>query len=356
SYATPSCNPGTSFACMVNYGDESFLNFFHRLMFSPDGSLLLMPAGQFEDPSIITNKPKIEETPTHGCKSKLVITTSETNPSSALSVFICSRANFTCPPIAQLPGHKKASSSCQVLPCVPSKSSTLVIAPPNTGSMFALPYRMLYAVLTMDAIAIYDTQQSGPVCMLTKLHYNEFTDALWSPDGQCLILSSRDGYCMIAIFDKILPAHHTQQHTLQLQFTVQHNFVTLTYTMTPSSSSVPLTTIATPTVPAKRNELPLMPATNIDDNAPVGRSAPDSTMTYTAQVESGKVAEQLLRTGPPPRFTAVQAVEELLQGSLCHTGPPPRFAAVQAVKELLQGHLCHAHPLDRPQKDLRIGC
>jgi len=49
----------------------------------------------------------------------------------------------------------------------------------HTASMFALPYRMLYAIVTMDSVAIYDTQQAGPICLLTKLHYDEFTDMTW---------------------------------------------------------------------------------------------------------------------------------------------------------------------------------
>ncbi|KAJ7754767.1 hypothetical protein B0H16DRAFT_1886478 [Mycena metata] len=49
-------------------------------------------------------------------------------------------------------------------------------APPSsmpalTGSVFALPCRMLYAVVTMDAVAIYDTQQVAKVCLLTKRVY-----------------------------------------------------------------------------------------------------------------------------------------------------------------------------------------
>ncbi|KAJ7724001.1 hypothetical protein B0H16DRAFT_1736948 [Mycena metata] len=72
-----------------------------------------------------------------------------------------------------------------------------------------LPYHMLYAVVTMDAVAIYD-RQSGPVCLLTKLHCAEFTDLAWSPNGQCLILGSRDGYCTLVTVDEILPTHHTQ--------------------------------------------------------------------------------------------------------------------------------------------------
>jgi chromatin assembly factor 1 subunit B len=45
--------------------------------------------------------------------------------------------------------------------------------------VFALPYRMLFAVATMDTIVIHDTQQAGPICLLTKLHYDEFTDMSW---------------------------------------------------------------------------------------------------------------------------------------------------------------------------------
>jgi chromatin assembly factor 1 subunit B len=266
------------------YGDESFTNFFRRLTFSPDGGLLLTPAGQFEDPSVIpasTLSPSIkaeEITPARGRKGRQSGSASETDNQS--SVYIYSRANFARPPIAQLPGHKKASvavrfspvlyelrqgvvgpdsanetktavlekgkeglvvvdilgaasnpshesnagslvsprrtpgSASSVVaptprlagpfaasgPALPMSSPTLsptdVLRPPtpamskpstptphtipsNTGSVFALPYRMLFAVVTMDTVAIYDTQQSGPVCMLTKLHYDEFTDMTW---------------------------------------------------------------------------------------------------------------------------------------------------------------------------------
>ncbi|KIJ16430.1 hypothetical protein PAXINDRAFT_132381 [Paxillus involutus ATCC 200175] len=375
--------PSPAWSTIKLYGDESFTNFFRRLTFSPDGGLLLTPAGHFEDPSVragsSTSTAKAgtkggdTRTPSRGRKTRspdnansTTTTGNElTDPNSASSVFIYSRANFARPPIAQLPGHKKASIAVRFspvlyqlrhgvvgagaeevktatlekgkngmlavdltsgaggsvqdssapspsprrdkmpsfqfpvatpalhyVPIVPdavampsplppshtltqpaitaSKPSTPVVATPpttNTGgsSIFALPYRMLYAVLTMDTVAIYDTQQAGPVCLLTKLHYDEFTDMTWSADGQTLMLSSRDGYCTLIIFDEILPAHHTQQSTLQLQSIAQHNFVPLTYTAassssthvassTPSSTSATLPIIAMPTVPAKRSQ------------------------------------------------------------------------------------------------------
>lgn len=55
-----------------------------------------------------------------------------------------------------------------------------------------------------------------------------------SPDGQSLILSSRDGYCTLIVFDEILPAHATQQQALQLQSIAHHNSVPIDYTPTPS--------------------------------------------------------------------------------------------------------------------------
>lgn len=275
----------TSWASVKLYGDESFTNFFRRLTFSPDGGLLLTPAGQFEDPSVIpvssrsSSGNKADEQPLRGRRSRPSVSTTESvNPTSASSVYIYSRANFARPPIAQLPGHKKASVAVRFSPILyelrniiagsdtisetktailekgkdgvidldivgtkqaqallpeedtglllhhrrPSltPSATSIVAPvpvlagssgymttspalsptellqaptpavskpstpvsnppPNTSSVFALPYRMLFAVVTMDTVTIYDTQQAGPVCLLTKLHYDEFTDMSW---------------------------------------------------------------------------------------------------------------------------------------------------------------------------------
>lgn len=247
------------------YGDESFSNFFRRLTFSPDGGLLLTPAGQFEDPAFtpgIKAAVKTEETG-RGRKGRGAAPAAAeiANPSSTSSVFIYSRANFARPPIAQLPGHKKASVAVRFSPILyelrhgvvgadaatepktvfvdkgkeenvavdvtgpdpPTLSSGLGLStdlrspsqgtplptpisatmpspalsaadsirpatparhatsstPIQTGSVFALPYRMLFAVATMDTIAIHDTQQAGPLCLLTKLHYDEFTDMTW---------------------------------------------------------------------------------------------------------------------------------------------------------------------------------
>ncbi|KAI9513386.1 WD40 repeat-like protein [Russula earlei] len=346
------------------YGDEGFTNFFRRLTFSPDGGLLMTPAGQFEDPSVVpgtsraSSGNKTEEA--RGRKGH----PDAANSNSGSSVYIYSRANFARPPVAQLPGHKKASVAVRFSPILyelrpgvfgldgpidtkyvvvekgremainvdvggtpapapntpalsvsneiahisspskptllaplalpaiaPSLSTSLTLpspvlsatdsvrassppvskpstpAPPaSTASVFALPYRMLFAVATMDSIAIHDTQQAGPICLLTKLHYDEFTDMSWSPDGQSLMLSSRDGYCTIVVFDEILAAHHVQQQTLQFQ-SIAHNHSipltsssTLTPSTTPALSTISLPPSLSPRISSKR---PLTPARNV---------------------------------------------------------------------------------------------
>jgi len=221
----------------------------------------MTPAGQFEDPSVnpgtsrATSGNKTEEA--RGRKGH----PDAANSNSGSSVYIYSRANFARPPVAQLPGHKKASVAVRFSPIlyelrpgvfgpdgsidtkyvvvekgrdttvnvdvggppaqapntpalsasneipnvspsktmllaplalpavIPSLSTSLTLpspvlsatdsvrasspavskpptpAPPPSGaSVFALPYRMLFAVATMDAIAIHDTQQAGPIC------------------------------------------------------------------------------------------------------------------------------------------------------------------------------------------------
>lgn len=207
------------------YANETYTSFFRRLTFTPDGSLLLTPAGQYK-----TSHPTDGAKPADG-----VINT----------VYIYTRAGLNKPPIAHLPGHKKpsiavrcspifytlrtsvkattqmtmdtASSEEQMAPLpdpvVPSKAPTTHSAmepPPPAGTTmpspmelgkvtsspkpvetdgsssvmaptpaFALPYRIVYAVATQDAVLVYDSQQQTPLAVVSNLHYATFTDITW---------------------------------------------------------------------------------------------------------------------------------------------------------------------------------
>lgn len=202
------------------YGNETCTSFFRRLTFAPDGSLLFTPAGQY----------KISH-PADGAKNaEDVINT----------VYIYTRAGLNRPPVAHLPGHKKASiavkcspvfytlrstprttanitidtSSAEeaiaplpdsVLSSKPSTHSAMDPPPPTMPSpmessrptssprptetdpastqgptpAFALPYRIVYAIATQDAVLVYDTQQMTPLIIISNLHFATFTDLAW---------------------------------------------------------------------------------------------------------------------------------------------------------------------------------
>ena len=184
------------------YGDDRCTSFFRRLDFSPDGALLATPAGLFPSSSDEHEK----------------ATTASTS-----ATYIYGRANFSRAntPIAALPGHKSTVVVVRFSPILyglrPTSLNTERGDPLHVAgkdhdksmstsasvpvSVIGLPYRMVYAVATQESVWIYDTQQAGPLCCFSNLHYASFTDLTWSPDGQSLMMSSSDGYCSLAVFD-----------------------------------------------------------------------------------------------------------------------------------------------------------
>ena len=203
------------------YANETYTSFFRRLAFAPDGSLLFTPAGQYKT-----------STATDGAKGSDEIVN---------TVYIYTRAGLNKPPIAHLPGHKKASIAVRCSPVyytlrtgskattnitidtssednipalpdpmIPSKlpATHAAMDPPATmpsplpessrptsspmpalepepspsqaqSPAFSLPYRIVYAVATQDSVLVYDTQQQTPLVVVSNLHYATFTDLTW---------------------------------------------------------------------------------------------------------------------------------------------------------------------------------
>lgn len=205
------------------YANETFTSFFRRLTFTPDGSLLFTPAGQYKTAHVSPNDP------------------SKTTDEIINTVYVYTRAGFNKPPISHLPGHKKPSVAVKCSPIYytlkqgvqPAKNMTVdtsaggeAMFPPlpdsvvtsNTSSTtkpsmdpppsnpaggdasktqpspktletqgndagmapaFSLPYRIVYAIATQDAVLVYDTQQQTPLCVVSNLHFATFTDLSW---------------------------------------------------------------------------------------------------------------------------------------------------------------------------------
>lgn len=216
------------------YANETLTSFFRRLAFTPDGSLLLTPAGQYS---------ALQQS--EGVKASYDIIN---------TVYIYTRGGINKPPIAHLPGHKKPSVVVKCSPIIytiregvvmtknitidtssaddsiPSLPDPVMAAPdettdekppppflhpndaaptrldlgtassPGPAMAFSLPYRMVYGVATQDSVLLYDTQQATPLCIVSNLHCATFTDLTWSNDGLTLLMTSSDGFCSTLTF------------------------------------------------------------------------------------------------------------------------------------------------------------
>ncbi|KAH7422854.1 hypothetical protein KP509_12G028700 [Ceratopteris richardii] len=158
------------------FHDETLPSFFRRLAWSPDGSFLLVPAGIHKSPS----------------DSALVNT-----------AYIVSRKDLSRPAV-QLPGASKPIVAVRFCPllfsCYSNAEHMKDNDSKNTG-VFKLPYRLVFAVATLNSLYVYDTQTVHPLAVLAGIHYAAITDIAWSHDAKFLAVSSQDGFCSLVMFE-----------------------------------------------------------------------------------------------------------------------------------------------------------
>ncbi|XP_012495561.1 PREDICTED: chromatin assembly factor 1 subunit B [Propithecus coquereli] len=150
------------------FHDDSMKSFFRRLSFTPDGSLLLTPAGCVESGENVMN-----------------------------TTYVFSRKNLKRP-IAHLPCPGKATLAVR---CCPVYFELRPVVEAGVELMH-LPYRLVFAVASEDSVLFYDTQQPFPFGYVSNIHYHTLSDVSWSSDGAFLAISSTDGYCSFVTFEK----------------------------------------------------------------------------------------------------------------------------------------------------------
>ena len=152
------------------FHDDSVPTFFRRIAWSPDGNLLVCPTGKL----------KIEKA-------------EENSEEKAINVtHVFTRASMPYP-VLHLPSGKYCSVVARFSPVLYKVQNTT-----EDTVLFKLPYRMIFAVGTMDAsVLFYDTQQCKPICAVDAIHYEPITDLTWSSDGKSLVAVSIDGYATL---------------------------------------------------------------------------------------------------------------------------------------------------------------
>jgi len=163
-------------------------SFFRRLAFTPDGAFLIVPAALWHGTDSTTRNDN------HGAPpgSPTSVMNSDKLAESSFATYLFARHHFE-QPYKVLAGLEKPSVVIRPNPVLfqlPAQSKTKAI----------LPYRSIFAVLTIDTVLIYDTHHNVPLAMARGLHYAGLTDASWSTDGMTLFVTSSDGYVSILSF------------------------------------------------------------------------------------------------------------------------------------------------------------
>ncbi|KAI8149153.1 WD40-repeat-containing domain protein, partial [Fennellomyces sp. T-0311] len=174
------------------YHDENLVTFFRRLSFSPDGGFLVTPAGLCKN---------METSTTVTAKSG-----DDDSDDLVNCAYVYPRNTLLRHPIACNSNHNK--------PSIAIRWCRLPYELRQKEKLFDLPYRMIYAVASQDAVYVYDTQQRMPLCVVSGMHFAPITDITWSHDGSILAFSSADGYCSAVVFEENELGPASQQQLL----------------------------------------------------------------------------------------------------------------------------------------------
>lgn len=102
-------------------------------------------------------------------------------------------------PAFMLPGirsHANCIRFCPLLLKLQEKSD-------DTPALINLPYRVAFAVATIDEVLVYHTQSIYPVAVIKNLHYDSINDLAWMKN-KVLMIASSDGYCSFVKIDQAL--------------------------------------------------------------------------------------------------------------------------------------------------------
>ncbi|KAF2436759.1 WD40 repeat-like protein [Tothia fuscella] len=373
-------------------GEDKFSSFFRRLTFAPDGSLLFTPAGQYRlshsqgtiaklpDEIINTvyiytraglNKPPVAYLPGHkkpsiAVKCSPVYYNLRQGSSAAPTKQITVDTSSADPDIPALPEPAlpskatTASSSMDPPPftSAPSPSPSMAapspkgsdIDTPSTSNLpagpplaFGLPYRMIYAVATADAVYVYDTQQTKPLCVVSNLHFTTFTDLTWANDGLTLFMSSSDGFCSCLTFapgelgstyqGTIATRHHPTTSNINTNVSSQQS----TTNTTPVNANPPSLTKPAAGFPASPSTFtPARPASP-------ARSMSTSSIASFVQHNSGDSSMMMNSTPTMGNIGSVAAAQSgPVPGNLPLWTPPETPMASGGVPGSGSGHRTHS--------------
>ena len=301
--------------------DDTIASFYRRPSWSPDGSFLLLPCGQFFDgpPATTQSRPTLHVVSRANMSAPCAHLPSPDKPVIATRF---SPILYELRPSAAAPATTNRSALTSVedvptaaSPSVPTHAEHVGGGAPSVpesrpGWMSSLPYRVLWAVATLESIVVYDSSLPQPLLVASNVHYASLTDLAWLPDGSGLIASSMDGYCTLIRFKpgalgtrlakESLPAAMRPAQPVATEGAAAPSSTTNVAGDPAVSAAAPA---AAPTAPVAAPTTPIAPAATA---APVTPAAPVVPAAYAAtkpdNLPAAAAADPPRPTGPaaPP--------------------------------------------------------
>ena len=195
--------------------DESVPSFFRRLSWSPDGEFLLLPCGQHQLPGSDATLPTTHVFARGALREPCAHLPGPTKP------VVATRC---CPVLFELRGDAAAAAPAADAAAAGAAAADGAAADGAAAdgaageqrNWMALPYRVLWAVASLDAVMLYDSQHAEPLLLARNMHYAALSDIAWLPNGRGLLVSSTDGYCSLLVLSpgalgKPLPAERVPE-------------------------------------------------------------------------------------------------------------------------------------------------
>ena len=156
--------------------DTEYTSFVRRLTFSPDGNLMLVPGSWYQDLSPNSTSDKFQYIVYGFIKNSI------------------NRPSF------MLPGMKSHANCIRFCPLLLSLKE---LNDSDPKPMVDLPYKMAFAIATIDHVLIYTTQSIFPIAVIKNIHYDSINDLTWV-GSKMLAVASSDGFCSFIAVDEAL--------------------------------------------------------------------------------------------------------------------------------------------------------
>ena len=157
--------------------DVEYLSFVRRLAWSPCGSFFLTPASVYQE---------------------LNVEQGVASAKSLYTVYGFIKSDITQPAF-MLPGIKSYATCIRFSPYLYAKKNNSTHDRP---ALLDLPYRVIFAIGTVEQVLIYSTECVYPLAVIGNTHYANINDFSWDYSGRKLLAASSDGYISIMTFPK----------------------------------------------------------------------------------------------------------------------------------------------------------